>query len=503
MADCDVRYEYDQTVGELLDNVLAGGGTPQRLLSINISTCDHDEQLPSSFTLLEPARKQATKVLKLLKAMKAMKAMKARLKKAMETIKVLRARLPAKRTFWSRAKLMKAIKALKAKKAMKAMKAMRQMAGFAGHSHEYTVCSIEQVRAPHVLAKIFQPDKYHQDFYLRDWESQRDEWDVCLQELAASMNYSKNFQGNGPFFSQLTLEEREKYVVTERDERSAAVLHHFETGGARKKKAVQKVYRRRVEDTIQKAQQKTGFMIPKKHFHAMVQQTLTSLGHSDIVLSSEANDQLQTVAEEIGTWQASVRPVAEQPMQFVSWMMLTVESNDAVEVPRVLATVAPPNWTGQLSHVHLGGAELALLAREEGCPVAVLTALRLGIPLVKLGFQALQNSQGQFASSGIQLHAQCPLGHPSQCHVRDEMWQLPEDVSAASSPPTQPRNYAGPSQAVEVPRVLATVPPPNWTGQLSHVHLGGPELALLAWEEGCPVAVLTALRLGIPLTLRL
>ena len=43
----------------------------------------------------------------------------------METIKVLRARLPAKRTFWSRAKLMKAIKALKAKKAMKAMKAMR------------------------------------------------------------------------------------------------------------------------------------------------------------------------------------------------------------------------------------------------------------------------------------------------------------------------------------------------------------------------------------------
>ena len=30
-----------------------------------------------------------------------------------------------------------------------------------------------------------------------------------------------------------------------------------------------------------------------------------------------------------GTWQASVRPVAEQPMQFVSWMMLTVESNDA------------------------------------------------------------------------------------------------------------------------------------------------------------------------------
>ena len=134
-------------------------------------------------------------------------------------------------------------------------------------------------------------------------------------------------------------------------------------------------------------------------------------------------------------------------------------------MPRVLATVPPPNWTGQLSHVHLGGPELALLAWEEGCPVAVLTALRLGIPLVKLGFQALQNSQGQFASSGIQLHAQCPLGHPSQCHVRDEMWQLPEDVSAASSPPTQPRNYAGPSQASAAALPTKKPPPPCPVGE--------------------------------------
>ena len=124
-------------------------------------------------------------------------------------------------------------------------------------------------------------------------------------------------------------------------------------------------------------------------------------------------------------------------------------------MPRVLATVPPPNWTGQLSHVHLGGPELALLAWEEGCPVAVLTALRLGIPL-KQWIEPFR------ARSTARCYA-----HPGSCLLA----QSPAQVATAT-------------EAAQVPRLLATVHLADWTGQLSHVQLGPrAELPLLARLE--------------------